>query len=105
MPLPLIPLIIAACAGAALGAVIVLVVLNWERILNWFTGREKLKNADRDHVAFTIQEKLASGNVKTIQGIFNKRTNEIPDGIQYESETIDERLAEIHHNEPLVIYE
>ena len=104
MPFPLlIPIIVGACA--ALGAAVVLVLLNWERILNWFTGREKLKNSDKDNIAFTIQEKLASGKIKTIQGIFNKRTNEVPDGIQYESEEIDETLAEMHHNEPLVIYE
>jgi len=100
--LPLIAVILAAAGGLTL---VVLALLNWDRIIDWFRGRQELKQSDKDNIAFTLQEKIANGNYKTIEGIFNKKTNVLLDGVQYESEKIDEKLADVHRNEPLVVYE
>jgi len=98
----LIPVIIAAVAGVA---AIILTILNWGRIVDWFRGRQRLKQSDKDNIALTLQQKLASGRYKTIQGIFNKRTNELLDSEVTEAEEIDEQVAEAHRGEELVVYE
>lgn len=100
--LPLVFLIGAAIAGLV---TVVLAILNWDRIIDWFKGREQLKVSDKDNIAFTLQEKLKDGKFKTVEGIFNKNTNECLDGEVIISEEIDEQLAEVHKNEALVIYE
>jgi hypothetical protein len=85
--------------------VIVIPILKWDRIVNWFRAREELKNSDKDNIAFTLQEKLKNGKYKTVQGIFNTRTNELLDEEKIISEQIDDRLVEVHRNYDLVIYE
>jgi len=100
--LPLIGIILAAAAGLA---VLVIALLGWDTIINWFRGHEELKESDKDNIAFTIQDHLANGNYTTVEGIFNKRTDEVLDGVKYESKDIDEKVAEVHRKEPLVIYE
>jgi len=104
MPVPLIAIIVAAIAAAGLGAAIVLALLNWDRIIDWFTGREALVLSDKENIAFTLQEKLANGEYHTVQGVFNKGSSKILDGETYDSENIDEKLAEVHRNDELVVY-
>jgi len=97
----MIAIILAAAVALTL---IVLVMLNWETIVNWFRAREELKESDKDNIAFTLQEKLTNGNYSTVQGIFNKHTNTVEDGVKYKSEDIDEEVAKAHRKESLVIY-
>jgi len=99
--LPLIGLILAAAVGLS---VVVLVCLNWDKIINWFRARQDLKQSDKDNIAFTLQEKLQDGKYRTIEGIFNKSDNELLDGINYESKEIDEQVAEVHRHDELVVY-
>jgi hypothetical protein len=100
--LPLIPIILLAVAGLA---VVVLAVLNYERIIDWFLKRKKLKESDKENIAFTLQEKLENGNFKTIEGIFNKRDNKVLEAEVTEAKEIDEKLAKLHNKEgELVIY-
>jgi hypothetical protein len=98
----MISLIIAA---AAVLTAVVLLLLNWEKVIDWFKGRTRLKVSDKDNIAFTLQEKLKSGKFETVQGIFNKSTNKLLDGTKYISEEIDDQLAKAHRREKLVLYE
>jgi len=102
MPLPFIlgPIL----AWAAVAAVVVLVVLNWNDILAWFNSRNDLQQSDKNHVAFTLQERLKNGNYKTIQGIFNKMTSQVVEGQVLQHEKMDGDLAKAHENQPLVVY-
>jgi len=73
-------------------------------MINWFVDRSELKESDKNNVAFTLQEKIASGHYKTVQGIFNPRTSKILDGRAIESKSIDAKLAAIHAVEELALY-
>ena len=103
----MISLILAALGAVVLGAIIVVVLLNWGRIKEWFvnffTNRGKIKN--KNEVAFTLKEKLNSGKYKVVQGIFDKHTNEVVDGAQYEAQSLDSTLANYHRHDDLVCYE
>jgi len=101
----MIGLIVAALAGFAIGAIVVLVILKWKDILNWFRNRQKLKESDKANIAFTLQERLGNGDYKTVQGIFNKRSNEVLDAEQSQSKKVDEELSRHHRDNELVVYE
>jgi len=107
MPLPLLlgPILAGIGAGVLGATVITLVVLYWNKIVDWFQSRTKLKQSDKDIIAFTIKQELEKGRVPVVQGMFNKRTNEVVDGQKYAAEKLDEQLEELHRGEPLVIYE
>ncbi|MEM9925521.1 MAG: hypothetical protein AAF915_17515 [Cyanobacteria bacterium P01_D01_bin.50] len=79
--------------------------LSLEFIINWFQDREKLKNSDKDNIAFTIQEKVKNKEYKTVQGIFNKRTNEVVEAQEIHSNQLDRQIQELHRDNELVIYE
>jgi len=98
--------IIAALVGISL-TVLVIKLLGWQRIKDWFVGyfknRHKIKNPDE--IAFTLKENLANNKVKVVQGIFNQTTDKIEDGLQYEAEKLDDTLSEYHKNEQVVVYQ
>ncbi len=79
--------------------------LSLDIIINWFQNREKLKISDNDNIAFTIQEKVKNKEYKTVQGIFNKRTNEVVDAQEIRSNRLDRQIKELHRDNELVIYE
>jgi hypothetical protein len=91
-------------ATAAL-AVVAVVSLRWDDVVHWFTARQNLKARDRDAVAFTLQEKLKSGKYRTVQGIFNKRTNTMVDVRKVESNDVSAEQKKAHLGEQLVVYE
>jgi hypothetical protein len=103
MPLPLLAILLAACATAAL-AVVVFIVLKWDEIIDWFTSRNAIKTKDADNIAFTLKERLASGKYKVVQGIFNKRTDVLVEGRNIEAETLDRKAAAAHKGEDVVVY-
>ena len=99
------PILAGIAVGLGTAAVITLIVLYWDTIVDWFQSRTKLKQSDKDIIAFTIKQELEKGKVPVVQGMFNKRTNEVLDGQKYEAEELDEELEKHHRGEPLVIYE
>jgi len=90
--------------GKLLDKLIVLVKLLFSRIISWFREREALVKEDADNLAFTIKQSLENGKVKFVQGIFNKKTNEIKDAEQFEAEKLDKKLEDAHRGQDLVIY-
>jgi len=95
------PILLAVLAGIAFTAVVVVVFLNWGRIIDWFRSRSKLKQADRDNIAFTVKESLNNGSYSTVQGVFNTRTEQVLDAVKYEAKDV---CDELKYSEPLTIY-
>lgn len=94
----------AAISGAVAGAVIALICLNWQRIVDWFQSRLALKSSDVNNVGFSIQERLASGEYRTVYGVFNTRTQQLIDAETVTSQQIDNQLQQVHRGHPLVVY-
>ena len=102
MPLPLIAVILAV-AGTL--AVVVVAILYYEEIIKWFRSRNDIKEADKANIAFTIKQRLNSGDYKIVQGIFNKRNETILDGHVIQAKELDKDLADAHEGKELVLYE
>lgn len=94
----------AAITGAVAGAVIAVVCMNWQRLVDWFQSRLALKASDISNVGFSIQERLAGGDYRTVYGIFNTRTRELIDAEAVTSREIDLELQQVHRGHPLVVY-
>jgi heme/copper-type cytochrome/quinol oxidase subunit 1 len=97
--------ILLSIAALSLIGFITITILTYNFIVSWFRKREKIKNADKDNIAFTIQEKMQNKQYKTVQGIFNKRTNEVVDAQEIRSDKLDEKMEENHRGNELVVYE
>ncbi|HYO71811.1 MAG TPA: hypothetical protein VEU33_37615 [Archangium sp.] len=98
----LIGLILAAAAALA---VVILAIVYFDDIVKWFRSRNDIKTADKDNIAFTIKQKMSSGNYRVVQGIFNKETDQLVDGQVMQTNKVDDKLNEVHGNEELVIYD
>lgn len=94
----------AAVTGAVAGAVIALVCLNWERIVSFMQEHTALKESDLDNVGFSLQERLASGDYRTVYGIFNTRDRNVLAAEAVDSRRVDSQVASLHHQSPLVIF-
>jgi hypothetical protein len=97
-------LIFAALTGAAAYTGVKIAQLTWNYLVQWFQ-KYRSSIVNKEQVAFTLQEKLASGQYKTVQGIFNPSTQKVTDARNIESEQIDARVQSAHRDEPLVIWE
>jgi len=100
----LLGLVKAAIGGAVAGAVIAIVCLNWDRIVGWFQSRLHLRLSDPNALGFSLQEKTASGQYRTVYGVFNKRTNQLLDSEKVTSGQVDTRVEEMHRGNEMVIF-
>ena len=100
MPLPLL-----AIFGASLviGTLVVVALLKWREIVNWFRNKGALKQSDKDNIAVIVKTQLATGHVREIHGIFNTRTEEVLDGQQYEAKELDQELQDVFGEEDVVV--
>jgi hypothetical protein len=105
----MVPVLIGLGIAAAVAGLAALVIkfLGWDKVTGWFRGRQKLLEADKANIAFTLQQSLASGNYGTVQGIFNTSTSELVNadaGQKYEAEDVAQELKDAHKNNELVVY-
>lgn len=90
--------------GGAVAAALIMAILYYRNIIEWFQGKTMLKQSDKDNIAFSIQERLTTGNIRTVQGIFNQRHSNVLEAQAYESKTVDAEVASLHRNNALVVY-
>ncbi|MCK5800064.1 MAG: hypothetical protein KAI47_22895 [Deltaproteobacteria bacterium] len=84
---------------------IAVALIAYDAIIDWFASRNAIKMADKANIAFTLKEKLDSGNYKVVQGIFNKRDEQIVDSRAVNSASMDKKIMHAHRHNELVLYE
>ena len=99
-----LPWILGALAGVTL-TLVVIAILKWDVIVNWFQHRAHLKQVDLNNVGFTLMTHQLAGNFRTIQGVFNKRTYRVAEARQIDSQQIDPDLTNVHAGKEVVLYE
>jgi len=97
-------LAIILIAAASL-AVATLIIVYWDEIIDWFRSRNDIKTRDEDNIAFTLKEKMATGQYNVVQGIFNTRTEKVVEGRNIHAKELDEQMTAAHRQQELVIYE
>ncbi|MDR1740932.1 MAG: hypothetical protein LBR38_03680 [Synergistaceae bacterium] len=89
--------------GTAALAVVVVAYLNWEKLFNWIRGYEKLVEADRDNLAFSLKEAIDNGKYNVIHGVFNKRSGKIVKGTKVQADTLAPEVLDAHADD-LILY-
>jgi hypothetical protein len=95
--------------------------VEWRDLVEWFTRRAKVKGGDKDNIAFTLLrrplppegtaepaisvEKRSPAPVILVQGIYNRRTEQLVEARVLEADRLDEETAAAHARNELVIYE
>jgi hypothetical protein len=111
--------LLAAGAGAGAMAIVVLAIITIAEIFDWFRSRSHLRETDKDVIAFTLKEALASGKhatvkgafassdkqYKVVQGFFNTKTGQVVDSRQIHSDRVDAKVREAHSSDVLAVYE
>lgn len=100
-----IPLLIAILAGVGALAILFVILLLYKRVISYLQARQSLKESDAENIAFSINQRLQSGNYKTVYGIFNKEKSKILEAEAVESEKIDQEMANMHKENELAIME
>lgn len=70
-------------------AVYVISVLTIGYLTEWFDNYLSENTVDFDDVGFAIKESLEQGDVKVIQGVFNKNSGIVKDARRIEAKDID----------------
>jgi hypothetical protein len=100
--LPLIAIVALLTGGLV---AIIVVLLKWNDIVDWFRGKRKLKEADKKNIAFTIKNAMKNGKIEVVQGIFNQDSEELIEGQKFEAKELDKQLEAVHKDKELVLYE
>lgn len=83
--------ILNALAVAAVYIVVYTVVLlTIDVIIDYFENWHTENEVDYDDVGFAIKESLESGDVRVVQGVFNKNSGTIKDARRIKAEDIDD---------------
>lgn len=91
--------------GALVTSVLVIVMLNWTKIVDWFRQRQgKITDLEKKRLAVTIRESLESGNVEVIQGIFDTTSETLVEGVKYKAKDIDADTKRNLSGSPVKIY-
>jgi hypothetical protein len=95
----------------AVAEILAEVILKFQQIFDWFMERRTrvrgglLSEADLDRAGFTLQDIMATGKYRTVQGVFNTATKEVEHGARaIISNHIDDELADYHRGNRLVMY-
>jgi hypothetical protein len=83
---------------------IVVEVITYQLISQWFQTKQTLKQSDTNNIAFTVKRELGNDKYLVCQGIFNTESQELLYGIKWQSSQIDTKITNIHKNNPLVVY-
>ena len=98
-------LILAGVATFVITKVITFIILHWREIVGWFQKwLNRHENVDKDAIVFTIREAMANGNYRTVQGIFNKQTNDVEDARRINAEQLDAETREQCFREKVTLF-
>lgn len=88
--------------GYAIGAAVILVAAIVIAVIASLFDKWRQKNSvSPDHVGVLVNEGISNGSYKSIQGVFNKRTQKIEDAWRIQGDRIDPALK----NEKVVIFD
>ena len=97
--------ILNALAAAAIYIVVyTIVLLTIDVIVDWFEEWHTENEVDYDDVGFAIKESLESGDVRVVQGVFNKNSGTIKKARRIKAEDIDDDTRYRLGDEKLTIF-
>jgi hypothetical protein len=101
-----IALIKALAAAIGTAAALAVTVLNITQIIDWFQARRtNIPAVDKAKIYFTLMDRLAAHDYKVVQGVFDRRTQQLGDARAINAKGIDAQLRGYHRHDELVTYQ
>jgi hypothetical protein len=92
-------LIIKLLAVIPIATAVTVLVLNFTQIIDWFkVRRTNIPEVDKARIYFTMRDLWAAGNYCTVQGVFDRTTQQTESVRSIRSSAIDTRLAAYHRD-------
>jgi hypothetical protein len=101
----LLKMLEAALGGYIFAAVLMVALLLFSQVIDWFRSRSHVKMRHANNIAFSLQEKTNAGKYSTIYGIYNTQTETLCEAETVQSNSIDADIASLHKRSKLVVYE
>ncbi|MUG98755.1 hypothetical protein F7734_43270 [Scytonema sp. UIC 10036] len=100
-------LVAGIIASAITVGVVVLTIIKWDDIIEWFKTRNRMELTEKDteNIRVLIKTQLESGEFVVIKGIFNKREEILVDSEVNKAGQLDEKVAQLDNNKLIVIEE
>ncbi len=85
-------------------ALYVVAYLTLDYLTEWFDNYTANNQVDYDDVGFALKESIESGDVRVVQGVFNKNSGTIKDARRIKAEDIDDDTRYRLGDEKLTIF-
>jgi hypothetical protein len=109
MAFQILAAVLALLAGVGAVTIVYLALLAFKEVIAWFQSPEvkQIAEADAENIGFTLKKELDSGNYEVVQGVFNRRTNQLHRETvkQYQAENLDAELQSVHRGKALAVYQ
>ncbi|MCF6475385.1 hypothetical protein FAF44_44560 [Nonomuraea sp. MG754425] len=99
----MLEIILGALAAVVIEVVVRLLQLAYSELIRWFLDHTRVENPD--NVAFTLRTALDNNRYTLVQGVFNKRSNEVEQARRISAASVDGRIKREHAVNDLVVYE
>ena len=76
--------------GAAIIGCVVIACLYLDDIKEWFES----KKVNKKELGFLLKEKMSNGSYRVVSGIFHKKSEDIRETNEWETEELDDELEE-----------
>lgn len=74
---------------AAGAAAIVVAILNWGQLVEWFRSKAILVRSNPNNIAVMYRQAQKNGKVGVVTGVFNNETEEVLAAQSYQANTLD----------------
>lgn len=101
----LFALILGALGGLVGAAVVSVLILYKDQIIQWFQDRYMGQHQAPNDIAFSIKEQLQNGDYTVVQGIFNQATDTVEHAQEWNAQNLDQDLQQLHARDKLVVWQ
>jgi hypothetical protein len=103
----------AVTAALAAASLAIVVIVTLEYLESWFKERSRLRQNDRDVIAFTLKQSIATGgfNVRSgvfsntlVQGFYDRQENKVLELRKIKAGSVAPEVVALH-SKPVVVWE
>lgn len=100
----LLKMLEAALGGFIFAFVVMLTMLYFNSMIEWFRNKSHLKQSDTNNIAFSLNSRTEN-RYSTIYGIYNTSNDTVLDAQKVNSNDIDGQVKLMHKDSKLAIYQ
>jgi len=104
VPLDIIALVLVGIAALAAVAVLKVVLLTLDIIIDWFRNRAAKIRYNPNKLAVTVAEQLSTGQVSYVQGIFDTSTEKFSEARRIKAKSAEAAVRAEHRKHKVAVW-